>query len=413
MVSAASHDTIPPGLELAHRKFSTVVPAESSGEGRPVRLDDLDLALRLHRLRLVFFFSGPAGSVPTPDLKLPFFPLLKPFFPSCARVRVSGSGRPFLHCNDCGVRIVETRSESPMDRWLDTHAPLAPDVVLGSDVNFSPLVAIQFTRFSCGGLAVGLSWAHALGDAAAAANFAAAYFRMLNGNPPPDPITLRKPAAALPPLASPPQSVKPGKTVTGSWLAAPEDTMETLTFRVGGEAVAALAAEAAAGTPFAAVSAAVWRSLARIRGSAAVTVVRFGGAAREWILGNDLTVGVAAPPADFSLAELARVISRETADETAAIAALAAAEAAPPDLVMYGANLTFVDLEELPVYAAGIGGQLPAFVGCTVDGVGGGGCVVVLKGAAGSDGGRTVHVTVPQAEAAPLRTELLPVFGLL
>ena len=57
--------------------------------------------------------------------------------------RFSGSGRPFFFCNDCGIRIVETRSESTMDRWFDNFAPLASDVVLSPDVNNSPLLAFQ------------------------------------------------------------------------------------------------------------------------------------------------------------------------------------------------------------------------------------------------------------------------------
>ncbi|WP_411026270.1 acyltransferase, partial [Salmonella sp. s58078] len=92
------------------------------------------------------------------------FEWLDLYYPASGRIRRSENGRPFIKCNDGGVRIVEAKCDRSIDEWLGSKdrckndEQLVPSQVLGPELEFSPLVYLQFTRFICGGLSVGLSW---------------------------------------------------------------------------------------------------------------------------------------------------------------------------------------------------------------------------------------------------------------
>ncbi|XP_016647125.1 PREDICTED: protein ECERIFERUM 1-like [Prunus mume] len=78
---------------------------------------------------------------------------------SCGRFQRSKSSRPYIKCNDCGVRFLEAQCDKTIEEWLEI------------ELFFSPLVLFQMTHFRYGGISLGLSWAHVLGDAFAASDF--------------------------------------------------------------------------------------------------------------------------------------------------------------------------------------------------------------------------------------------------
>ncbi|KAI4321441.1 hypothetical protein MLD38_034821 [Melastoma candidum] len=140
-------------------KLSSVVPASVTGDYK-VRheLADQDLALKLHYIKGVYVFREDAvRGLSIYDLKKPMFCWLDLFPAASGRIRRgeddsndSFPGRPFVKCNDSGVRIVEARCELTVDEWLSgteegLHSPdtLAYDQVLGPDLGFSPLVYVQ------------------------------------------------------------------------------------------------------------------------------------------------------------------------------------------------------------------------------------------------------------------------------
>jgi hypothetical protein len=80
------------------------------------------------------------------------------------------------------------------------------------------------------------------------------------------------------------------------------------------------------------------------------------------------------------------------------------------DYIVYGANLTFVDLEETNFYGLEWNGHKPEAVHYSIQGVGDEGAVMVLPWPkdSGTDGniGRIVVVTLPENEVVKLRFEL-------
>lgn len=230
----------------------------------------------------------------------------------------------------------------------------------------------------------------------------------------------KKPFSAA--AAAAPLSVRAVKTVDGCWLPAGEVKMESLSLEITGDQVEVLRNKTLARSSFDAIAAVVWQSLARIRGTSReprmVTVCKSGDqpSGRSWLLGNDQVVGVVRAaelsPAAADLSELAKLLAGGFSDETPAIEALAGADSGgPPDLILYGANLSFVDLEDLPVYDVAVRGQRPVFVNFTIEGVGREGTVLVFPGGGPDGGGRTVNAVLPGGEAAALMRELRTACG--
>lgn len=135
-----------------------------------------------------------------------------------------------------------------------------------------------------------------------------------------------------------------------------------------------------------------------------MTVVRTDMAARSGkSLANEQRVGyveAASSPAKTDVAELAAMLAGDkVVDETGAVAAF------PGDVVVYGgANLTFVDMEQVAPYELELKGQRPVHVEYGLDGVGEEGAVLVQPDAGGR--GRVVTVVIPRDEVDSLRAAL-------
>lgn len=134
---------------VSNIKLSSVVPATATGDGKVHALSNMDLAMKLHYLKGIYFFSKEAVEGLTVfDLKNPMFELLRQYYPVSGRVRRLESGRPIIKCNDGGVRIVEAQMDKRVDELLameehDLYNSLTQDQVLGPDIAYSPLLFIQ------------------------------------------------------------------------------------------------------------------------------------------------------------------------------------------------------------------------------------------------------------------------------
>lgn len=145
-MGSLGHVENPPPLSS---RISTVVPAtprdDKIGE---CHLSRMDLLLKLHYIRAVFFFENDAvQGLTNYDLKKAMFPLLDPYSHASGRIRRSESGRPFIKCNDAGVRIAESNYDGTIGDWIAGSRysidGLVHDHVLGPDLGFSPLVFVK------------------------------------------------------------------------------------------------------------------------------------------------------------------------------------------------------------------------------------------------------------------------------
>lgn len=129
-------------------KLSSVGPGRITGSDVVHDPSGMDLAMKLHYLRGVYFFSSQAAQGLTiVRMKEATFTWLNVHYRACGRFRRSESGRPYLKCNDCGVRFLEAKCDKTIEEWLEmdlSHQKLlASNQVIGPELFFSPLVLFQ------------------------------------------------------------------------------------------------------------------------------------------------------------------------------------------------------------------------------------------------------------------------------
>ncbi|KAG2698714.1 hypothetical protein I3760_07G162400 [Carya illinoinensis] len=412
-------------LLLSNVKLSSVVPATVTGEINNVHeLTDMDLAMKLHYIQGVYFFTRESVEGLTTDkLKEPMFQCLDLYTTVSGRIRRSETGRPFIKCNDSGVRIVEAECDTTIEELLDMKKDrsfqsfLVYNQVLGPDLAYSPLVIMQFTWFKCGGMSLGLSWAHVLGDAFSATSFVNMWAKILSGQMRPkclQPVNLGKsksPTSVLENLVST-ERVNP---LGDHWLIANNSKMETNYFQITAKQLEHMLANVGAVdqateiSHFEVLSAIIWKCLSEIRedwGRRIIAVCTSSSHNRE----NEYptngmvlsTVEADFPVAKADISAVIELIAEKRVDGMGMTEEIVEKENGEADYIAYGANLTFVNLEEAEIYGLELKGQKPVFVNYAINGVGDEGVVLVLPGAAkgkAESGGRdgvTLTMVLPE-----------------
>ncbi|KAF5193426.1 Eceriferum 26-like [Thalictrum thalictroides] len=407
-------------------KLSSVGPASVTEPDTFQDVSNMDLAMKLHYLRGVYFFDKEAvEGLTISKIKESMFYWLDLHYISCSRFRRSETtGRPFLRCNDCGVRIIESKCKMNMDDFLQLkdcslQNRLVYNQVLGPELTFSPLAMIQLTWFKCGGMAVGLRWAHVFGDAFSATEYLNIWGQVLSGHIQPS-RSLKDPRYQLKAQAqvqntdksSIPLSVKRVDPVGDYWITPNNCKMGTFSFEITAEQLTKLQSEIFNQTQtgkisyFVPISTAIWQCLASIREEAEpriVTIYRNDG---EGYLGNNPILTVA--KADFSIAkseprELAALIMDQKVNEKYQIEQMVERDQDMPDYIVLGANLTFVDMEEVNLYGLKVNGMKPVYANYMLHGVGDEGAILVLPA---NNGGRSVTITVPEGQISQLKTQM-------
>ncbi|XP_008219248.1 PREDICTED: protein ECERIFERUM 1 [Prunus mume] len=413
-------------------RLSSVVPATVTAEQNMVHeLTDMDLAMKLHYIEGLYFFKSDAvEGLTIYDLKKPMFHLLQLQFTASGRIRRSETGRPFIKCNDSGVRIVEAYSEEAMDQWLamamedsSRFDGLTYNQALGPDLGFSPLVFLQFTWFKCGGMSVGLSWANVLGDAFSASAFINMLGKIMAGHLPLKPLHVPVPGKPEFPAPSTPNtssSLKRVDSVGDYWVTPNNCKMRKHTFHVSAKKLDHLLSnQSTKFSAFEVLSAIIWKSLSKIKENSAQTrrvTICTNSHEREYeIPSNNMVLSTV--EADFlvteaDVSELVELILNRRAEEKGIVEEMKGLESGSSDFIAYGANLAFVNLEEAEIYGLELKGQKPVYANYCINGVGDEGVVLVLPGPnygkeeANIRGGRLVTVVLPENEVAQLKTEL-------
>ncbi|KAA0038663.1 protein ECERIFERUM 1 [Cucumis melo var. makuwa] len=290
----------------------------------------------------------------------------------------------------------------------------------------------QLTRFKCGGLSVGLSWTHVLGDIFSASTFINVWGHIMNNRPlhqlRPAPATHIPPSTSSRLISTPP--LKRLDPTGDLWIGSTDCKMATRSFRITSEQLDRITSVVGRNrsvnfSTFESITAVFWKSLSKIRledsGSRTISIYSTKFPNREGeIPSNGMEMsGVEAdfPVAGAAEGELAEVIVKKKIDEGGEIEELVETKMNDSDFIAYGARLTFVDLEEADIYGFELEGQKAVHVNYEIGGVGENGVVLVLPGPPRSDGrdggGRTVTVILPEKELPELIDEMEKQWGIV
>lgn len=167
----------------------TVKPADPTWKGS-LSLSEWDQIGFVNHIPTTYFY--PPGPTPvetiTESLKESLSRALVSFYPLAGRLQWIDGGRLELNCNAMGVPFVEAESESKLDDFGDfspspVFSHLSPNVDHTSPIHEQPLFLVQLTRFSCGGISLGLAISHVVVDGLSALRFINEWINLARGEP--------------------------------------------------------------------------------------------------------------------------------------------------------------------------------------------------------------------------------------
>ena len=291
---------------------------------------------------------------------------------------------------------------------------------------------MQTTWFKCGGIAIGLSWAHVLGDPFSASEFMDTFGEYMHGHfqfHQPKVLTIQHSPQPNCPLSDPTQepiSVKRVDPVGNHWVLPTNCKIGTHTLLLTQKQLDQLHTKVS-GTKhndvkptqyFEVITTIMWKSIAKIRDlkTNCVTVCRPISVKRKGLVPHNGQL-LGRINVDFSVSnadplKLMNAIVDNVVDESEIVENLVNKEIDKFDFYVYGANLTFVDMEEADIYSFKLKENCPRFACYSIDGIGNKGAVLVVPGPQyggnGEDhGSKLVVLHLPQDEIEPLKDELI------
>ncbi|KAJ0093155.1 hypothetical protein Patl1_26069 [Pistacia atlantica] len=281
---------------------------------------------------------------------------------------------------------------------------------------------MQITWFKCGGMSLGLSCCHILGDVFSVCDFMNKWNPfMTTSNASTLPNLTKSPSPksqTSKPLPNPknPLSIKRVDPVGDHWVTPNNCKMDSFSFHLTPTQISHLQSKISGKIPiFETLCAIIWQCVAQIRdGSGPNKVTICKKDPHNWKnnakLSNSQIISCVEANIqikDANLEQLAAILVNEGVDERGEIEEAMERENGVGDFIVYGANLTFVNMEEADVY----GLELKAdFVSFGIQGVGDEGSVVVMPEAKDLDKdvgklGRFVTITLPEDEIVKLKPE--------
>ncbi|KAI3778197.1 hypothetical protein L2E82_07297 [Cichorium intybus] len=275
----------------------------------------------------------------------------------------------------------------------------------------------QVTRFKCGGFSIGLSWSHILGDASLASTFMNMWGQVIKCQPLSQ-IPVVKTSNTKIPIKEKPYFFRGDDRVGNLWCNANNTKMATFTLHISPKNVYQVTSTTNA-KPFEALSAIIWKSIAKIREEREpkiVTLCSYGSQKNE-IKAKGNGHFVSRVVVDFMVSEarvtdLAQLITNKTLNDSDLIEDFVDREHKNLNGTFYGETLTFVNLQRANLYGFELKGHKPVIVNYMMAGIGDEGVVLVLHGPENC-GGLLVTMTLPSDEIVGLRNDIKRKWGII
>ncbi|XP_028790374.1 spermidine hydroxycinnamoyl transferase-like [Neltuma alba] len=180
------------GKMVCVRSSYTVVPSEPTPTGifplslcDQIKLSSHGPVLLVHKPNFTST-SSHSDSSPIHVLRTSLGRALVHYYPLSARLCWIHGGRWQLHCFAQGALLLEATCEANLDDLRD-FAPteiveqLMPKIDYNRPIQDIPLLAVQLTRFSCGGLTLGVALCRAVNDGSAVSGFLNSWAKLARG----------------------------------------------------------------------------------------------------------------------------------------------------------------------------------------------------------------------------------------
>ncbi|CAA3031894.1 spermidine hydroxycinnamoyl transferase-like [Olea europaea subsp. europaea] len=169
----------------------TVKPTEST-PNEIMQLSEIDQTKTLIHAPTVYFYrlnEDILYSHAIQILKESLSKALVLFYPLAGRLHEIGGGRLELHCNAEGATLVEAESELMIEDYeIQDFVPneamrelITKVDYIATPIHEQPLVLVQLTKFSCGGVCLGLGISHILADGISAIHFVSEWAKIARG----------------------------------------------------------------------------------------------------------------------------------------------------------------------------------------------------------------------------------------
>lgn len=222
-----------------------------------------------------------------------------------------------------------------------------------------------------------------------------------------------------------PASLRPVGQVGDMWVYSPKSKMGIFTFHLTSPQMKHLRSKFFSNMKpekvllFESLCAILWRAIADVREEEPQVVTLCKGDPSKRVIGSiSNSQKISAVRADFSVKgsdphELLGLLVGQATEENAQIEETVESDNGVSDFIIYGGNLTFVDIGEADLYGLELNGQKPIFVDYAIEGLGDEGAVVVHpepRSPMLSDdhdvGGRVVTVSLPESHLSQLKVKL-------
>eukprot|EP01018_Ginkgo_biloba_P029636 Gb_38698 [translate_table: standard] len=169
-------------ISVARENKRLVRPARGGGfdhHRRLVPLTGLDLFTPSIHVEVIYAFQPPTP--PTSVLEEGLAKVLTEFREWAGRFSRDNNGRLAIELNDQGVALMEARADSSLaDAMPFNPSPFLQQLIPPTQ-GVSELLLIQLTRFTCGGLVIGIARHHRVADGEAATYFMNSWGKTVRG----------------------------------------------------------------------------------------------------------------------------------------------------------------------------------------------------------------------------------------
>lgn len=163
-----------------------IKPAEHTPNGL-MSLSDFDQVGAITHSPIIYFYQGPIEFDSfTVTLKHSLAKVLVTFYPLAGRLRDIGDNRFEVDCNPIRAQFLVAESEATIEYFGDFHPTpqlraLVPLVDLKAPLHEQPLLLVQVTKLSCGGISLGIAISHIMVDGPSGFHFTNEWARLARG----------------------------------------------------------------------------------------------------------------------------------------------------------------------------------------------------------------------------------------